>query len=118
MALDDPLALTYNTVAKNLPKINQDNYGAEYFLNDGTNRFTMTVKHTIPKKGASGESHLARIDVEHDDGNGVLERIASAWLVIRTDVGQQDPDASSYVAQMLVDYLVDANIVKIIGRES
>lgn len=118
MALGDPIGITYNAVAKNLVKINQDNFGATYYLDDGTERFTLSVKHTIPPKGGAGESHLVRLDVEHYDGSDVYLRTASAWTVIKTFDGKQDTASSDNVTQALVDYLTDANIDKVIGRES
>lgn len=118
MALGDPLSITYNSVAKSLPLINRDNYGAEYYLDDGTQRYTATVKHTIPAKGATGESHMLRLDVDYYDANGVLLRTASAWTVIKTFVGVQLSTASDYTTQALIDLLTDGNIDKLIARES
>lgn len=75
------------------------------------------MKHTIPARGASGESHLVRLDVEVYDAAGVLLRTASAWTVIRTDNGIQDPEESEDAAEAVVDFLSDANITKIVGRQ-
>lgn len=118
--IGDTFGLTYNTVAKTLTKINQDNYGAVYFLDDSANlmRFTLNVKHTIPKKGGSGESHLIRLDVEHYDSDGVLIRTSSAWTVIRTDDSTQDSDASSYTTLALVGELDSTLVGQLVGRES
>jgi hypothetical protein len=98
--------------------MNQDNYGAEYYLDDGQTKFNLTVKHTIPARGKPGESHLARLDVEHYDAAGVLLRVASSWTVIRTDNGIQDTNSSKYAASALQTFLTAANIAKIVGRES
>jgi len=117
MSLGDPISITYNTVAKNLVKINQDSYGSEYYLDDGDQKYTLSVKHTIPSKGASGESHLVRLDVEHYS-SGVLVRTSSAWSVIKTFDGTQDTNASQYTTEALVDFLTDANVAKVVGRES
>jgi hypothetical protein len=118
MSLGDPIAITYNAVVKNLVKVNQDNFGSTYYLDDGTERFTMSVKHTIPASGEAGESHLVRLDVEHFDVDGVLLRTSSAWSVIKTFTGKQDTNSSQYVSEALVDFMTDANITKVIGRES
>jgi hypothetical protein len=118
MSIGDPFQITYNAVTKDLVKVNQDNYGSEYYLDDGTNRFTLSVKHTIPSRGSAGESHLFRLDVEEDDADGNLFRVASAWLVIRTDKTMQDVNSSQYVSEAIVDALTDANLTKLIGRES
>lgn len=116
--IGETVTINHNSVAKTLKRINQDNFGATYFLDDGPVKFNLNVKHTIPQRGKSGESHLARLDVEYYDANSVLLRTASAWSVIRTDNGIQDPSASNYAASALQDFLTDANIAKIVGRES
>lgn len=116
--IGDTITLTWNALSKVLNKINQDNYGAEYYLEDGTRRFTLSVKHTIPAKGKPGESHLVRLDVEVYDANGVLLRTSSAWSVIRTDTGIQDQEESEDAAEALVAFLTAANITKIVGRQS
>jgi len=118
MSLSDPIALTYDGGTVNLARINQDNYGAEYYAESGTSRFTLNVKHTIPAKGKAGESHLVRLDVEHYDGSGLLLRVASAWTVIRTDSGIQDQESSEDAAEALVALLTAANITKVVGRQS
>lgn len=119
MAFSDPVVLTYNSVAKNLAKINQDNFGAVYFVEDGDRRLTLTIKHTIPPRGKPQESHLARLDVEqYDATSGDLLRTASAWTVIRTDNGIQDSTESQNAADALVGFLTTANVTKLIGRQS
>lgn len=116
--IGDTIGITYATVAKTLKKVNQDNFGANYYLEDGNDRFNLTIKHTIPAKGKAGESHLARLDVEHYDVDGVLLRTASAWTVIRTDIGIQDSTKSTNATLALQSFLTSANIGKIVGRES
>lgn len=116
--IGDTIGITYNLVAKTLSKVNQDNFGANYYLEDGNDRFNLTIKHTIPPKGKSGESHLARLDVEHYDVDGVLLRTSSAWAVIRTDGGIQDSTKSTYATEALQSFLTSTNIAKIVGRES
>lgn len=116
--LGDTIALTWNATSVTLTKINQDNYGSEYFAESGVRRFTLSVKHTIPARGKSGESHLARLDVEVYDANGVLLRTVSAWTVIRTDTGIQEQEECEDAAEALVAFLSAANITKIVGRQS
>lgn len=116
--IGDTVGITYATVAKTLVKINQDNYGANYYLDDSADlKFRLTVKHTIPAVGVAGESHLCRLDVDHYSA-GVLVRTASAWAVIRTDVGVQDSTKSKDAALALQTFMTSANITKVVGRES
>lgn len=116
--IGDTIALTYNAGTVTLTRANQDNYGAEYFGESGNDKFSLNVKHTIPGRGKPGESHLARLDVEHYDAAGVLLRTASAWAVIRTDQGIQNKTNSENAAKALTAFLSAANITKLVGRES
>lgn len=83
--LSEPLALTVDGVAYTLPRINQDNYSAEYFSPNaaGDQRITCTVNHTIPKGTGSTETHHIRFDRDFIV-DGVVDRTDSIWLVIKT----------------------------------
>jgi hypothetical protein len=116
--IGDTISLTYNAGTVVLARINQDNYGAEYFGVSGNDRYTLNVKHTIPARGKPGESHLARLDVEHYDAAGVLLRTSSAWTAIRTDNGIQNNTTSEYATKALTAFLTAANITKLVNRES
>ncbi len=119
MAITDPISLAYNAGTITLNRINQDNYGAEYFGEATNTRVTLTVKHTIPKPGQFGESHLCRINFEHYNAtSGLLDRTISVWCAIRTDNGIQDQEFTEDATEALVDFLADATITKIVGRQS
>lgn len=117
MALSDPISLAYNAGTVTMNRINQDNYGAVYYGEATDKKLTLSVKHTIPARGAAGESHLVRLDVEQY-ASGEYLRTSSAWAVIRTDGGTQDATEADLAAQAVVDLLSDANLDKIIGRQS
>lgn len=112
------LSITIGGVAKVLNRVNQDGYGSEYYLNDGTSRYTMKFSHTIPPKIGGGESHLVRLDRAMYDGSGILLRTASAWAVIKTFDGQQDDTAVEEVTNGLVGFLTAANVTKVVDREN
>lgn len=114
----DTIGITYNAVAKTLNKVNQDNYGAEYYLEETGIRYRMSIQHTIPKSGQPGESHMARLDVEHYDGSNVLLRTASAWTVFRTADAVQDSTSTTRCANALVGFLTSGNVTKLANRES
>lgn len=117
MAISDPITFAYDAGNITLNRINQDSYGAVYYGEGTDKKLTLTVKHTIPPRGGSGESHLVRLDVEHY-ASGVYVRTSSAWVVIRTTDNVQDVESSEDAAEALVDFLSDANITKIVGRQS
>jgi len=116
--LGTTLGITYNSVAKTLSRVKDDGYSATYYLDDGTERFTLVVKHTIPARGVAGESHMVRLDVEHYDANGEYLRTSSAWTVIKTFDAVQDSDDSGYAVDSLVDLLAPTLTAQVIARES
>jgi hypothetical protein len=119
MAFSDPIALAYDAGVVNLNRINQDSFGATYFGEATNKRITATVKHTIPPRGGSGESHMFRLDVEHYDATTLAyTRTASAWIAIRTDDNTQDAEMSEDVTEAIVDFLTDPNITKLVSRQS
>lgn len=119
MAFSDPITFTYDAVAHTLNRVSQSNYSSIWY-GTGTNlAITLTFKHTVPAIGADGESHLARVDVDHFDATtGAFKRRASAWTSIRTDGAPQDSENSEDVTESLVDFLTDANITKLVTRQS
>jgi hypothetical protein len=119
MAFADPLTFSYDGASVTLNRINQDNYGAIYYGTATNLAINMTVKHTIPAIGKDGESHLCRVDIDHFDATtGAFKHRASAWTSIRTDGSPQDSEHSEDVTEALVDFLSDANITKLVGRQS
>lgn len=116
--LGTTLGITYNAVAKTLSRIKDDGYTADYYLDDGSTKFRLSVKHTIPPRADPGESHMVRLDVDHYDVNGLFVRTASAWMVIKTFDNVQDTTASNNAANALRT-LADATFVgKLNTRES
>lgn len=116
--LSNTLDVTYNAATKTLSRIKDDGYSSEYYLDDGTEKYSLSVKHTIPARGAPGESHLIRLDVEHYDANGVFLRTSSAWSVIKTFDNTQDTTNANRVANALVALLDTTMVSKLANRES
>jgi len=115
----DPLAITYNSVVKNLNRVNQDNKGSDYYLDDGTEKFSASVRHTIPARGGSGESHMIRLDVDHHDAtSGAFLRRVSTWTVTKTFDAVQDTTKSSYCLGALVAALTSTIQGKLLAREN
>lgn len=119
MAFADPLTFAYDGGNVTLNRVNQDNFGSVY-RGSGTNlKVTLTIKHTIPAIGKDGESHLARVDIDHFDAtSGAFKRRASVWCASRTDGTPQDDENIEDVTEALVDFLSDANITKLVSGQS
>lgn len=118
--IGDTIGITYNAVAKTLSKVNQDNYGADYYLDDSANlmRFFVKIRHTIPGKNKVGESHMMRLDAETYDASGVLLRTTSSWNVLATSDGIQDFTTSKRLQAALLTAATVTNTDKLLGRES
>lgn len=63
MSIPNPLVITVNSVAKSLPKINQDNYGSEYYLREATEDYRVKIRHSKEAAQKNG-SQLERHNVE------------------------------------------------------
>lgn len=86
MTIPNPLVLTYNAVAKNLPRINQDNYGSEYFLNDGTLTFRVKIRHSLEgaqKDGSTFERHNVELTVTRLATPTVPQSVVQIYDVVR-----------------------------------
>jgi hypothetical protein len=117
--LDNTLTFDYDGNPVNLKRINQDDFSSVYYGAVGNDKVTMTIKHTIPPRGQSSESHLVRFDVELYDADGVYTRTASAWTVIKTFDGVQDDSETTKATGGLLDFLgTGTYLAQIIGRES
>jgi hypothetical protein len=110
--------LTVATVAKDLARVTAGNYTATYFKDDGTEHYTMTVKHTVPPAGKYGESHLLRVDCDYHDAEGLYLRRESAWIVLRSEDAAQNSTTLDNLAQALIDFCSDAIIDQLVGREA
>lgn len=116
----DSLAVTYNAVSKTLTRLTDGSYSSKYGLDDGgTAYFTLRIEHTVPSTPqGTGETHMVRLDIDRYDAQSVYLRRDSAWFVLKTSDAKQVSVDLDYTAQALVDFLSDANLDKLIARES
>lgn len=61
--LGNQITVTINAVAKILKLVNQDNFGAQYFLREPTGEYTVKVRHSREKGMLRGE-RMDRHNVE------------------------------------------------------
>lgn len=122
--LSNDLTITYAGVSKALVRINQDSYGATYWGESGLNEFKLTIKHTIPPRGKSGESHMIRLDVARKDAEGIYLGTTSAWTVVKSMDSIQDLTTALNIAAALLAFAVSDSgntvsvINRVVGRES
>lgn len=111
-------SITYNAVAKVLSRVQDDGYSALYYLDGGTEKFTLKVQHVIPGRGEAGETHTAKLDVDHYDANGVFLRQVSCWMTMKTFLAVQDKTSSTRCANALRDWATSTITGQLADRES
>lgn len=60
MAFGATLDITYNAAVKTLNRINQDNYGSEFYLREATQEFRIFIRHSKQKPAKAGGRDLDR----------------------------------------------------------
>lgn len=111
MAFANPLVVTLSGsggTAKNLVKINQDNFGSEYYLRESTMDFRVKIRHSTetPK---TGEYQLERHNVELTQTvfgtSGDPDTVRQVYIVLRNRKG----DTAADVADLgeALSYLMD-----------
>jgi hypothetical protein len=118
--LATPVSITYDSVAYSFERVNQDNYSAEYMsttVPTGISAMRMSVKHTIPKRGSTGESHSVKLDIDYVDTEGDYSHTESVWVNAKTFSGLQDTATLQKTLDALIG-LVPSIDSKVLGRES
>jgi hypothetical protein len=113
------ITLSVNAVNKVLARVNDSEpFSSTYFLEDGLDDHTLTIKHTVPStRGASKESHMVRYDVVTYDAAGAMLRKQSTWMVLEASLGKQDSTTLGYYTQAVATW-VGANKALILARDS
>ncbi|UJQ85357.1 MAG: putative coat protein [Gulmivirus nemorisvicinum] len=118
VTISNPLVITFNGATKNLAKINQDNYGSEYFLNEGTQSFRVKIRHTKESPTSTGVQ-LDRHNVELtwvQAASGDIPAITTqAYVVLRDDAGRVAATDLEYVVGALTGLLTTDNVGALFG---
>jgi hypothetical protein len=67
-SIPNPVVLTFNGSSKSLPKINQDNYGSEYYLAEASDTWRLTIRHSqesVQKDGSQFDRHNVSLTHVH-----------------------------------------------------
>lgn len=111
MAFANPLVITVNGVAKTLLKINQDNYGSEYFLREATQSFRVKIRHTREAGStATGKIHRSNVEITQTIfavAPAVTDNVRQVYQVLRN--GESDDMAAvGYLGAALSGLMVQA----------
>lgn len=117
--LADPQTLTVNSVAKNMPRINQDNNGSVYRLRSTTDELVLTIKHSDGKisGGQFGEGHVVKVTYTVFATSTTPQYVLNTWAVIQNPDGMDLTTVKNHVLA-LAGYLTGANIDKFLNGES
>jgi len=103
--LNNTITVNYNATAYTLARVKESNYTSEFFYRSATLDLTLQIGHTIPKNGASGESHLVTLWAHKYDAEGVETDRERAFERVVTEVGKQDSTTVGYLDAALRDFM-------------
>nr|URG16088.1 MAG: coat protein [Leviviridae sp.] len=86
MAIANPLVLTYNAGTKSLVRINQDQYGSEYYLREATQDFRVKIRHSkesAQKNGVVLERHNVELTQTVFGVSGAPDEVMQVYVVVR-----------------------------------
>lgn len=118
--LATPVSITYDSVAYDFERVNQDNYSADYMsttVPSGISAMRFSVKHNVPARGGTGEGHVIKLEIDVLDGNDEYLRTESAWMVMKTFENIQVTSSIAKLGSALTG-IVPSIQGKVLGRES
>lgn len=86
MTIPNPLVITVNAVAKNLPRINNDNYTSEYLLTDTTEEYRVKIRHSkegTQTNGIQFDRHNVELTHTIYGTGGDPDTVVQCYSVIR-----------------------------------
>jgi hypothetical protein len=113
MAFGSTATITINAVAKVLNRINQDNYGSEYYLRSTLEDYRMKIRHSKEAPQADGRQFdRHNVEVTHTvfatSTVAEIKRVTSFTIRV---LGTDDLTAAGYLVAGVVDY-VDSSTVQ------
>jgi hypothetical protein len=107
MAFAKPLVIAYGAGNKTLQLINQDSYGAEYYLREATEEFRVKIRHSKESPTANGRMDRHNVEFTRTvfGTGGDPDTVQQAYLIFRHDYRDDIADAAEIGASLtaLVD---------------
>lgn len=112
MAFGSTAVITINSVAKTLNRINQDNYGSEYFLRGTTDEYRMKVRHSKESPQSDGTVYdRHNIEVTHTVyATSTTKKIVRQFYLVGRVQSDDDLTDAGYLFAGTVDYLDSATV--------
>ncbi|UJQ85849.1 MAG: putative coat protein [Shiltuvirus faecivicinum] len=118
--IGDTVALTVNAVGKTLSKINQDSYGAEYYLRETDREYRMKIRHSKQAPTATGkpvDRHNVELTCTILATSTTPSIVRTAYFVLVNEHDDVYLD-NRYIAKALADWQSTANLDKVYIWES
>jgi hypothetical protein len=115
----DPITITVNSVAKAMAKINQDQYGSEYFLREATVEWRLKIRNTSYTNAAG-----VLVDRHNFEFVSTVYATSTTPAIVRKiysvfEANRSDTDAGVLQAfNGFVAFMTSANIQKALNYES
>lgn len=116
----DPMAVTFDGAATNIPKVNQDGFASQYFLKRANDSLTVNIRHSSTTDKATGRKR-SRHNVEFIQvvfaTTTVPEMVYKSYTVFEHD----DAAAAAVIEDTVLTmaaFLTSANIARLINKES
>lgn len=120
MSFADPLAVTINAVAKNLVCIDDGQYSSEYNLRSATDEIRLRIRNTSYKPKGSAvlvDRHNMELIQTVFATPTTPAYVRKAYFVFENGEGDTLTDPK-YVALGLAGLITDANLTKLMNKES
>lgn len=112
MAFGSTLTVTVNAVAKVLNRINQDNYGSEYFLRSSTEMYRMKIRHQKESPNADGiviDRHNAELTHTVFGTGGNPDTVRVCYVILRVPEND-DATLAGYFLDGFTSYVDNATV--------
>lgn len=117
----DPSVVTINTVAKNLVRINQDQYSSEYLLRSATDELRLNIRNTSyldKKRGVMIDRHNVELtQTVFPVAPATRSYRRKAYVVIENEQGDTLVDPTKHAVGLL-SFLTEARIAQLMNFES
>jgi hypothetical protein len=116
----DTLAITINSVAKTLNKINQDGYAAEYLLKEDVGEYRLKITHKSFKDASGKVTSRHFVDFTHSVypvAPATLSTTRHAYVVLEDQQGDLSADFLKFALGFMA-FFTNANNAKLVNWES
>lgn len=112
MAFGSTATITINAVGKVLKRINQDNYGSEYYLRNALDEYRMFIRHSKEARQADGR-YFDRHNVEINHivfPTSTAPLITRQTYIVNRTLNNDDLTNAGYLFAGAIDYIDDSTV--------